>query len=55
MINNMNRQKCEIYTRVMGYYRPVSFYNEWKKSEFYSRVCYNEWESLNSKFIKDYK
>ena len=51
----MNRQKCEIYTRVMWYYRPVSYFNEWKKSEFYSRVCYNEWESLNSKFIKDYK
>lgn len=31
------RTKCEIYTRVMGYYRPVSHFNIGKKSEFYSR------------------
>jgi len=44
-VNNANnqeiqRQKCEVYTRVMGYHRPVSFYNEGKKSEFYSRTYY---------------
>mgnify|MGYP001773822393 CR=1 FL=1 len=45
------RTKCEIYTRVMGYHRPVSYFNIWKKSEFYSRTyfkndnancCFNE-------------
>ena len=50
----MQRTKCECYTRVMWYYRPVSFYNEWKKSEFYSRTNFVEWESLNSKFLKQY-
>ena len=36
------RTKCEIYTRVMGYHRPVSSFNIWKKSEFYSRKCFIE-------------
>ena len=31
------RTRCEIYTRVMWYYRPVSSFNIWKKSEFYQR------------------
>jgi len=31
------RTRCEIYTRVMWYYRPVSSFNIWKKSEFYWR------------------
>lgn len=34
------RTKCEIYTRVMGYYRPVSQFNIGKKSEFYSRTYF---------------
>lgn len=50
-----NRTKCEIYTRVMWYFRPVSHFNIWKKSEFYSRVCYKEEKSMNSKFVEDYK
>ncbi len=45
------RTKCEIYTRVMGYHRPVTSFNIGKKSEFYSRTyfkgdeancCFNE-------------
>lgn len=36
------RQPCEIWTRVMGYCRPVSEFNKGKKSEFYSRVCFTE-------------
>ena len=28
---------CEIYTRVVGYYRPVSQYNLGKKEEFRQR------------------
>ena len=35
------RSKCEIYTRVMWYHRPVSFFNIWKKAEFYSRTYFN--------------
>lgn len=54
-MENIQRQKCECYTRVMGYYRPVSFFNEWKKSEFYSRVYFEEWATLNSQFANQYK
>lgn len=36
------RTKCEIYTRVMGYYRPVTQFNNGKKSEFYTRTCFHE-------------
>lgn len=36
------RQPCEIWTRVMGYHRPVSEFNKGKKSEFYSRQCFAE-------------
>lgn len=47
MANNIElkdeeRQKCEIWTRVMGYHRPVSEFNKGKKSEFYSRKCFTE-------------
>lgn len=32
------RQPCEVWTRVMGYYRPVSMYNIGKKGEYHERV-----------------
>ena len=36
------RQRCEVWTRVMGYHRPVSSYNIGKKSEFADRKFFNE-------------
>lgn len=36
------RQPCEIWTRVMGYFRPLSEFNKGKKSEFYSRKYFTE-------------
>lgn len=50
-----NRTPCEIYTRVMGYYRPVSQFNQGKKSEHYSRVHFKENTSLNHEFAKKYE
>ncbi len=47
------RTKCEIYTRVMGYHRPVSSFNIWKKSEFYSRKYFKE-NISNKSFIEKY-
>lgn len=35
-LNDSERQPCEVWTRVMGYLRPVSEFNKGKKSEFYS-------------------
>lgn len=36
------RQKCEVWTRVMGYLRPVDSFNIGKKSEFRERVMFKE-------------
>jgi ribonucleoside-triphosphate reductase len=32
------RQVCEVWTRVMGYFRPVSQFNAGKKSEYSDRI-----------------
>ncbi|AMM87008.1 hypothetical protein AZF01_19890 [Martelella sp. AD-3] len=36
------RQPCEIWTRVMGYHRPVSSFNRGKKGEFAERRYFRE-------------
>lgn len=36
-LSDSERQPCEIWTWVMGYFLPVSEFNKGKKSEFYSR------------------
>ena len=51
----VSRTKCEIYTRVMGYHRPVSQFNNGKKSEFYSRDYFNECTTDNSKFVTKFQ
>lgn len=33
--------KCEVYSRVVGYLRPVSLWNEGKKEEFKIRKTFN--------------
>jgi thioredoxin-related protein len=53
-VSNENRTRCEIWTRVMGYHRPVSQYNFGKKSEFYSRVYFRATNDENSKLINRY-
>lgn len=35
-----NRTKCEVYSRVVGYLRPVDQWNEGKQSEFKQRMTY---------------
>jgi anaerobic ribonucleoside-triphosphate reductase len=34
------RQPCEIWTRVMGYHRPISEFNLGKQGEFTERKCF---------------
>ncbi len=36
------RQPCEVWTRVMGYHRPVSSFNKGKQGEYAERVCFEE-------------
>ncbi len=46
-LKNNERQPCEIWSRVMGYFRPLSEFNIGKKSEFYERKCFDENKILN--------
>jgi len=48
------RTRCEVWTRVMGYHRPVTNFNTGKKSEHYSRMHFSEPKSLNSRFCQRY-
>lgn len=41
-LSDEERQPCEVWTRVMGYFRPVSEFNKGKKSEFYARQYFTE-------------
>ncbi len=41
-------RKCEIYSRVVGYHRPVQNWNLGKKAEFKDRVAFNEERSLKT-------
>lgn len=36
------RQPCEVWTRVMGYHRPVASFNIGKKGEHYERRFFRE-------------
>jgi hypothetical protein len=36
------RQRCEVWTRVMGYHRPVSSFNVGKKGEHRERCFFTE-------------
>ena len=41
-LKDEERQPCEVWTRVMGYFRPFSEFNCGKKAEFTSRKCFVE-------------
>ncbi|WP_296703876.1 anaerobic ribonucleoside-triphosphate reductase [Thiocapsa sp. UBA6158] len=36
------RTRCEVWTRVMGYHRPVSAFNVGKRAEHAERCYFNE-------------
>lgn len=41
-LEDSERQPCEIWTRVMGYHRPVSSFNTGKKGEHAERRFFQE-------------
>ncbi|MHB9027314.1 MAG: anaerobic ribonucleoside-triphosphate reductase [Candidatus Latescibacterota bacterium] len=41
-VQDDERRECEVWTRVMGYYRPVSEFNIGKKSEHAERTFFRE-------------
>ena len=38
----LKRQKCEVYSRVVGYIRPVNQWHEGKQAEYYDRKEFNK-------------
>lgn len=40
--HNSERTKCEVYSRIVGYLRPVAQWNEGKKEEFKDRKTYDK-------------
>ncbi|MFA6919130.1 MAG: anaerobic ribonucleoside-triphosphate reductase [Patescibacteria group bacterium] len=38
--NKQQRQKCEVYSRIVGYIRPVDQWNPGKQSEFGDRTTF---------------
>jgi len=41
-LSDNERQPCEVWTRVMGYHRPVSSFNRGKKGEHNERKFFAE-------------
>jgi hypothetical protein len=41
-LKDEERTRCEVWTRVMGYHRPVSAFNPGKRSEQAERRCFCE-------------
>ena len=41
-LKDEERQRCEVWTRVMGYIRPISEFNKGKKSEHNERKHFEE-------------
>ncbi len=41
-LTDAERQRCEVWTRVMGYHRPVASFNIGKKGEHRERCFFRE-------------
>lgn len=41
-LDDSERQPCEVWTRVMGYHRPVASFNVGKKGEHHERRFFRE-------------
>lgn len=42
VLRDDERQRCEVWTRVMGYHRPMASFNTGKKGEFHERTYFSE-------------
>lgn len=42
ILRESERQRCEVWTRVMGYHRPVSAFNPGKQAEHAERLHFRE-------------
>ncbi len=42
LLTNSERQPCEVWTRVMGYHRPIVSFNPGKQAEHHERTYFKE-------------
>ncbi len=47
-LDEHERQRCEVWTRVMGYHRPVSEFNQGKKGEHAARLHFREMDLVSA-------
>lgn len=45
-LKDEERTRCEVWTRVMGYHRPVTSFNIGKQGEFKERQFFNECKTV---------
>ncbi|MFH1225077.1 MAG: anaerobic ribonucleoside-triphosphate reductase [Candidatus Diapherotrites archaeon] len=45
-------KECEVYSRIVGYFRPVQNWNMGKREEFGERLEYSEQKALAGEFAK---
>jgi len=43
-------KSCEVYSRIVGYFRPVSNWNIGKKEEYKERIEFSNEKALNNEF-----
>ncbi len=46
VLEESERQRCEVWTRVMGYHRPVASFNIGKQGEYHERRFFEECQTL---------
>jgi hypothetical protein len=55
-MGNQNNGRCkervEVFSRVVGYFRPVARWNDGKKEEFSERKTFSERKALETDFTK---
>lgn len=50
MVEKVCEKNCEVYSRIVGYFRPIRNWNDGKREEFKDRLPYDEEKSLRSEF-----
>jgi len=45
-------KECEVYSRIVGYFRPLRNWNPGKREEFKTRLEFDETKSLQNEFKK---
>ena len=50
--NGACKEKVEVFSRIVGYFRPVARWNDGKKEEFIERKTFSQSKALKSDFGK---